>query len=99
MADPTDVILGATMIVTTTTIIRKLRENSGPQNARGNAVKEKKSDRVIKPLIFGFMLTVALLAISLAAPTAALLLAYLSLVGAFVLNGPALFAMIGGLGR
>jgi hypothetical protein len=84
-ANPSDVILGSVVVITGTTIIR-------------NAYEKKPKGTTFKPLAFGFMLTVALLAIAIGAPGFAKGLAYLGLVGAFVVNGPAVFALLGKLG-
>lgn len=85
-ASPTDVIIGSVVVITATTVLR-------------NAKNKTKAGTTFKPVIFGFGLALALLAIAIAAPGFAKGLAYLGLVGAFVVNGPALFETIGKLGE
>lgn len=82
----TDVILGSVVVITATSVIR-------------NAHDKTKAGTTFKPVLFGFGLAVALLAIALVAPGFAKGLALLGLVGAFVVNGPALFTVIGNLGK
>ena len=77
----TGVILAAGIIVTGSTVIRDVHEGE-PRAA---------------PIIFGFMMVTALLVISYASPGFARGLAYLSLVGAFVVNGPAVAGVVSGL--
>ena len=85
-ASATDVIIGSSVIITATSVIR-------------NAHNKTKAGTTFKPVLFGFGLAVALLAISLVAPGFAKGLALLGLVGAFVVNGPTLFTVIGNLGK
>lgn len=85
MADnaPTDVILLSGTVITATTLIR---------NATDKDHKFKFS-----PIIFGFLLTASLLILSVFVPQVAKGLAWMGLVGAFALNGPSLFKLLGGL--
>jgi hypothetical protein len=85
-ASSTDVILGSVVIITATSVIR-------------NARAKTKVTTTWKPVVFGFGLLLALLAIAIVAPGFAKGLALLGLVGAFVTNGPALFDTIGSLGK
>lgn len=85
-AAPTDVILGSVVVITGTTILRNVRNKT-------------KAGTTFKPVLFGFLLAAALLTIAIGAPGFAKGLAYLGLVGAFVVNGPALFELIGSLGK
>lgn len=80
-ASPTDVILLAGAVITGTTVIR---DTSNKQFK-------------FAPIAFGFMLTAALLVLSVFVPSFAKGLAVMGLVGALVLNGPALFKLTGGL--
>lgn len=94
MSDATDVIIGSTTVVVLTTVIRKTVEKNQHPTA-----KVVVGQTIGKPVIFGFLLVMSLLVISFALPTFAKGLAYLSLVGAFVVNGPTLFAALEGIGR
>ena len=86
MSDATDAIIGSVALIGATTVIRE--------------VHEKKSGKILfKPIVFSFALGVALLGMAIVAPNFARLLAILGLIGAFVTNGPAVFAVIGGLGK
>lgn len=80
-ASPTDVIIGSCVVVVGTTVIR-------------NAHNKTKAGTTFKPIVFGFMLAIALLAIAIVAPGFSKGLAYLALVGAFAVNGPAIFEII-----
>lgn len=84
--NPTDVILGSVVVITGTSVLR-------------NAHEKKDKAQTFKPVVFGFLLGVSLLAIAIVAPNFAKGLALLGLVGAFVVNGPAVFAMVGSLGK
>ena len=77
----TETIIGAGVIVTGTTVIRDVHE--GKTRAA--------------PIIFGFMMVAGLLVISLAAPKAAKGLAYFAMIGAFFVNGAAVFGVAGGI--
>lgn len=81
----TGVIIGSVLVITSTTIIR-------------NAKNKKHLGRTWEPVIWGFLLALALLAIAIFAPKFAKGLAYLGLVGAFALNGPTIFGIVQGLG-
>lgn len=85
-ANPTDVIIGSVVVITATTVLR-------------NAKNKTPAGTTFKPVVFGFLLAGALLAIAIVAPNMAKGLALLGLVGAFVVNGPALFEVIGSLGK
>lgn len=85
-AGATDVIIGSVVVITATTVLRNARDKT-------------KAGTTFKPVIFGFALATVLLAIAIAAPGFAKGLALLGLVGAFVVNGPALFGTIGALGK
>lgn len=91
MADVSDVVIGSTTLLVATTIIRKdIEKKENPKSASIGST-------VGKPVIFGFLLAMALLSIAFVAPTIAKGLAYLSLVGAFVVNGPKVFDVLGGI--
>jgi hypothetical protein len=77
----TETIIGAGVVVTGTTVIRNVHE--GKNHAA--------------PIIFGFMMVAGLLVISLAAPKAAKGLAYFAMVGAFFVNGAAVFGVAGSI--
>ena len=77
----TGIILAAGILVTGSTVVRDVHEGK-PRAA---------------PIVFGFMMVTALLVISYASPGFARGLAYLSLVGAFVVNGPAVTGVVSGI--
>lgn len=79
--DPVTLIIAAGVIVTGSTVIRDVHEGK-PRAA---------------PIVFGFMMVSALLIIALGAPKLARGLAWMSLVGAFVVNGAAVFGIASGL--
>jgi hypothetical protein len=83
MADPVDVIVASGAIITASTVAR-------------NAIDKKPH---FSPIVFGFLLTAGLLGMAIFAPSLAKMLAYLGLVGAFVVNGPKVFKLVGGLGH
>lgn len=95
-ASPTDVILGSVALITATTVIKNVRAPAPPKGGFNQPTMPKPNP--FKPVLFGFGLAAALLAIAIVAPGFAKGLAYLGLVGAFVLNGPTLFALIGSFG-
>ncbi len=74
----TDLIIGSTIIVTGTTMLRQAEEKKGSP---------------LRTLMFGFFLASALLAISFVGPSFAKTLALLAIVGAFAVNGPAVFKL------
>ncbi len=78
----TDTIIAAVVIIVGTTMIKN--------------AKHKKNK--FQPLIFGFMLAIALLIMATFAPTFAKGLAYMGMVGAFVVNGPTVFGLLAGIG-
>lgn len=80
---PTGLILGSGVIVAGSTLIRDVHEGK-PRAA---------------PIVFGFMMVTALLAISMVSPKFSKGLAYMSLVGAFVVNGPAVFSIASGIAK
>ncbi len=82
----TSVVLGSVVVITATSVLR-------------NAHNKTKAGQTFKPVIFGFGLAVALLAIAIVAPGFAKGLALMGLVGAFTVNGPALFEVVGKLGK
>lgn len=73
--EATDTAIIAGVVVTGSTLIRDVKQNK-PKAA---------------PIIFGFMMVTGLLLISIPLPKVSKGLAYLALVGAFVVNGPSLF--------
>lgn len=89
MSDVSAVIVGSAVLISGTTVVRKVTEKKGADVKYG----------VVQPIIFGFLLASALLAIAIVSPEFAKGLAYLGMVGAFVVNGPALFTLIGKLGK
>lgn len=83
MADKnaTGTIIAAGILVTGSTVIRDVHE--GKTRAA--------------PIVFGFMMVTALLVISYASSGFARGLAYMSMVGAFVVNGPAVAGVVTGI--
>lgn len=79
----TNLILGATVIVAGTTLIRDAHE--GKTRAA--------------PIVFGFMMAIALLLTSMASEKTARGLSYMSMVGALAVNGPAVFAISSGISK
>lgn len=79
--DPVNVIIAAGIVVTGSTIIRDVHE--GKIRAA--------------PIVFGFLMVTGLLLIGMGTPKFARGLAWLSMVGAFVVNGPAVFAIASGI--
>lgn len=77
----TGTILAAGILVTGSTVVRDVHEGKGRA----------------APIIFGFMMVSALLIISMASPKYAKGIAYLAMVGAFVVNGPAVFGIVSGI--
>jgi hypothetical protein len=77
----TGTVIAAGVIVTGSTLVRDVHEGKGRA----------------APIIFGFMMVSALLIISMASTKYAKGLAYLSMVGAFVVNGPAVFSITSGI--
>jgi len=79
-------VFAATLIIVSTTIVRRIRNGTW-------------SGHVVETIVFGFLLLIALLILAIVTPRFAQVLGYLGLVGAFVVNGPALFELIGNFGR
>lgn len=84
--NPSNVVLASVVVITSTTILRRMREGT----AQGH---------VAETIVFGFMLLVALLILAIVMPTVAKVFGYLGMVGAFVVNGPAVFKLVGNFGR
>lgn len=82
--NPTDTVLISVVVIVGTTILKHIHEGKGG---------------VLSPIVFGFLLATALLLIAVFAPRIAIALAYLGLVGAFAVNGPAVFTLMGNFGR
>jgi hypothetical protein len=82
MNSPTDIVVASVIIIVATTMIKN--------------AKHKKNH--IAPIIFGFMLLVALLILATFAPTVAKGLGYMGMVGAFVVNGPDVFSLLKNIG-
>lgn len=81
VAETTSLVLGAGVLVTGSTVIRDVHE--GKTRAA--------------PIVFGFMAVAALLVISMASDKTARGLSYMLMVGAFVVNGPAVFSIASGI--
>jgi hypothetical protein len=83
---PSSAVIASVVVITSTTIIRRIREG-------------KWEHHIGEVLIFGWMLLVALMILAIISPTMAKTLAYLGIVGAFVVNGPQVFKLVGSFGR
>lgn len=83
-----DVVLGSVLVIVTSTLVRIKRAP-----IRGQTFTP------FQVIAFGFLLATGLLIVAIASPGLAKGLAYLGLVGAFVVNGPTLFGLLGNLGR
>jgi hypothetical protein len=79
--DPAGFIIAASVIVAGSTAIRDVHEGK-PRAA---------------PIVFGFLMAGALLIVGLGSSTFARGLAWMALVGAFVVNGPAVTGIVSGL--
>lgn len=77
----TSLILGSSVVVAGSTVIRDVHE--GKTRAA--------------PIVFGFMMAAALLVISMGSDKVARGLSYMALVGAFAVNGPAVFSITSGI--
>jgi hypothetical protein len=86
MNDPAGTITTVVVVIAGTTILRLVRQG-------------KWQGQIGEVMMFAFLLLVALLFLSLMSPSLAVVLAYLGLVGAFVVNGPEIFEMVGDWGR
>lgn len=86
--EPTDTIIIACVLMAGSTIIRH--------------VKEKPKDvgkGYVKPIIYGFFLAIALLVLAVPFPTFSKGLAYLGIIGAFVVNGSAIYSLASKAGK
>lgn len=97
--NPTDIIVTSVVVIVGTTIIRRLREKKAKVTHGLLGVPNVTGYGIGGLIVFGFLLTIALLLIAIPAPRIAVAFAYLGLVGAFAVNGPTLFTMLGDLGR
>lgn len=81
--EPTDTIILAVAVMVGTTIVRH--------------VKEKPKDigkGYVQPIVYGFVLVLALLLLAMPFPRFSKGLAYLGLVGAMAVNGPTIFGLV-----
>jgi hypothetical protein len=78
--------MASVFVITSTTLVRRVREGNWQSH-------------VIETIVFGFLLMIALLVLAIVSPRVATVLAYLGLVGAFIVNGPAVFKLLGDFGR
>lgn len=79
--DASDFVLFSAFLIAGSTIVRLVRQNKWQGN-------------VAKVIVFGFLLTLFLLIIESFNPTIAKILSGLGLVGAFVINGPAVVSAV-----
>lgn len=85
--EPSSAVVASVVVITGTSIIRRIRE------------KKAGEAHVVEAVVFGFLLMFALLTLAIVMPTIAKVLAYLGMVGAFVVNGPAVFELLGDFGK
>jgi hypothetical protein len=86
--EPTDVIILSVVVMAGSTIIRHIKEK--PKDVgKGYAA----------PIIYGFLLVIALLVLAVPFPAFAKGLAYLGLIGAFAVNGPAIYSLAAKAGQ
>ena len=81
-------VIVTAIVISGSTIIRLIREGGWVGNRK-----------IIPVVIFGFLLALALEVVALISAKLAAILCYLGLVGAFAVNGPSLFTLVGNLGR
>lgn len=86
MNDPSGAIVTSVVVVVGTTLFRLARQG-------------KTKGTTLEVIVFGVMLLVALLIISMVLPTIAMVLAYMALIGSFIANGPELFKFLGAFGQ
>lgn len=86
--DATDTIILSVAVMVGTTIIRHVKEK--PKDI---------GEGYARPIIYGFFLAMALLFLAVPFPTFAKGLAYLGLIGAFAVNGGALFSLAAKAGK
>lgn len=84
--NPSSAVFASVVLITGSTLLRRMRDPKHPTNA-------------MEIIVFGFILLIALLTFAIVAPSIAKILAYLGMVGAFVVNGPAVFKFVGDFGR
>lgn len=84
--NPSSTVIASVVIITSTTIVRRIRDG----NWQG---------RIVETIVFGYLLLIALLVLAIVFPSIAQVFAYLGMVGAFLLNGPAVFTLLGNFGR
>lgn len=84
--NPSNAVVASVLIITSTTIVRRVR-------------RHEIQGHIVEAIVFGFLLMIALLVLAIAMPTVAKTLAYLGMVGAFVVNGPEVFKLLGNFGR
>ncbi len=80
-------ILPSVVVMAGTSIIRRVREQKNYEGTTTQIV------------LYAYLLYMALLLLNMVAPQVARTLAYLGIVGAFVVNGPAVFGYLGDLGK
>lgn len=79
-------VFTSALVIVSTTVIRRVRDGTW-------------QGHIVETIVFGFLLLIALLILAIVLPTFAQTLGYLGMVGAFVVNGPAVFELLGNFGR
>jgi hypothetical protein len=82
--DVNDTIIVCVGVAVGTTIVRHVKENP-----------TKVGKGYVQPIVFGFFLAIALMLLAMPFPTFTKGLAMLALVGAFAVNGPTIFKLLG----
>lgn len=86
MNDASDVVIASVLVISGTTLFRRIREGTW-------------KNHVVEIIVFGFLLLIALLLIAVISPTIAKTLAYLGMIGAFLVNGEEVLKFVGDFGR
>ena len=79
-------VFASVIVIAGSTVVRRIREGTW-------------AGHVVETVIFGFLLLISLLILAIVSPRFAQVLGYLGIVGAFVVNGPAVFGLLGDFGR
>lgn len=83
--NPSSTVVASVVIIGATTMLRRKHD--------------EKDFHALETIVFSFLLLIALLVLAIVAPSVAQVFAYLGIVGAFALNGPTVFTLLGDFGR
>lgn len=84
--NPSSIVFVSVVTIAGTTVIRRVKE-------------DKWEGHIVEVVVFAFLLLIALQLLALVLPGVAKVLGYLGIVGAFVINGPAVFGAAETFGR